>query len=163
LILHPVQCKIYRAHAHLQSFHAERLRYFSSKPNEVVMNVNLERNAVESVSGPIPIRIPLIIGACVQNLRSSLDYLVWEMILAAQQTPTDKNQFPICSEHKRFTEAVKKGRLGGLGDEAIAAIERLRPYHGTEAFGAHPLWVINELTNINKHRHILVLPAWMLT
>jgi hypothetical protein len=33
---------------------------------------------------PIPTRFGLIIGDSLQNLRSSLDYLVWELVLAAK-------------------------------------------------------------------------------
>ena len=102
---------------------------------------------------PIPSSIPLRIGDCFQNLRSSLDYLVWELVLAVNNTPTNKHQFPICDKAEAFKDAVKRGRLKGISPEALAQIERLQPYH-TRNGGA--LKLINDFANINKHRRMLL-------
>src|SRR5438874_961946 len=44
-----------------------------------------------------------IIGDCVQNLRASLDYLVYELaITELRKKPRERTQFPIATSHKLF-------------------------------------------------------------
>jgi len=39
----------------------------------------------------------------------------------------------------------------------ISEIELLQPYHHGDQFNLHPLWILNKLANINKHRRLLVV------
>ena len=153
-----VQCKLYRAKEHLDELHAETQRYLQSNPAKMVRQREGSRDEYigKVVAGaPIPKRIPLIIGDFLENLRSSLDYLVWEVVLTAKNTPDHQNMFPICTTLEAFEGQVARHRLDGVPPGAVTAIDALQPYHeGADAKG-HVLFLIDDLCNINKHRRIL--------
>lgn len=103
---------------------------------------------------PIPSRFGFIIGDCFQNLRSSLDYLVRELVIAAGNKPTDREMFPICKTPKGFKGAVERGQLEGIPADAFKEIESIQPYNLGDDWEKSTLWVVDELTNINKHRRV---------
>lgn len=158
--LNSVELKIFRAARHIQALQAELEGYFKGNPGKMVREPNTPDDVAVFTfrsPGPIPARFGLIIGDCLQNLRSSLDYLVWELVLVANKQPTKNNMFPICSTRERFQEAVdKRDRLLGIAPEAVALIESLQPYHLGQDFEKATLLVLDDLANINKHRRILL-------
>lgn len=152
-----VRNKVGWAERHRQLLSVEIGRYFSqSVPQMVVEMTPGEMFDGMAVSGPsIPLEVPLIIGDCLQNLRSSLDYLVWELCEAANVQPTERNQFPICDTAKKYRDA-RGQQLAGVPRAAQTEIERLQPFNLGSAYMANELWILNRLTNISKHRRILV-------
>jgi len=135
-------------------------RYFKNDPCHIATEVDPVTNQIAGtrlvVTSPLPAEIPLIIGDCVQNLRTALDYLVWELVLAANNTPGKKNAFPVCASPESFKKDIGRGLLLGAADVAIAEIESIQPYHGGNNPEVAVLWVLNQLTNINKHRRLLI-------
>jgi hypothetical protein len=104
----------------------------------------------------IPVIIPLICGDALQNIRSTLDYLVWELVLANKDKPDEANAFPVCKDPASFSDA-KKRRLRGIHADAVALIESMQPYtfgKGNEEQSF--LFVLDKLANIQKHRSILI-------
>jgi hypothetical protein len=86
-------------------------------------------------------------------MRSSLDHLVWQLVLANGATPTKRNTFPICNTPDCFSSEVRKNRLQGVSPEAQAIIDGWQPYRrGKDLCDLHPLWILSEFTNIDKHR-----------
>lgn len=157
--LDSVRQKIIRAAEHCKSLEAEATRYFSANPGEVVTEEEPHSHRIVlkfSERIPVPVAVPLIIGDVLQNLRSSLDYLVWELVLAAKNNPGDKHMFPICNSIEAFEGQLKRGRLDGVAPEAIAEIKGLQPYHHGQDKEKAPIRVLETFTNINKHRRILV-------
>jgi hypothetical protein len=140
-------CKLFRAKEHLDGIQVETQRYYQANPAKVVRQ---QKGSPDEFIGrvvtnaPIPKRIPLIIGDFLQNLRSSLDYLVWELVLSAKNTPDHNNMFPICTTPEAF-----RGQL------AIAEIEALQPCHDGQDTKGNVLAMIDDLCNVNKHRRIL--------
>lgn len=153
-----VCCKLYRAKKHLEELQTETERYFKTNPAKVVREQDSSPDEFVGkivASIPIPKRIPLIIGDALQNLRSSLDYLVWELVIAAKNTPNHENMFPICTTPEAFKGQLSRNRLRGIPTDAVTDIDDLQPYHeGADAKG-HVLFMIDDLCNINKHRRIL--------
>ena len=156
--LDSVKQKIYRAKEHWDELYDEIVRYYGSDPGTLVL-------AEESRPGnelyifkekkPVPAKIALILGDALQCLRSSLDYLVWELVEAAGNTPHRQLQFPVALSEKQYRDdLVKRRRLDGVAPEAIAIIDQLQPY-----LQAHPketvLGILDELTNVNKHRRVI--------
>jgi hypothetical protein len=86
------------------------------------------------------------IGEICYNLRTTLDYLIFELAKLDSGVPQEGTQFPIIDMKRDFDS--RKGRwLKGLNDAHVAAIERLQPYAGcrwTKAF--------RDLSNRDKHR-----------
>lgn len=157
--LDSVKLKIFRAAQHIESLNSELKRYFESNPGKMVRQPHAcENEAIFKFvpNGPMPARFGLILGDVLQNLRSSLDYLVWELVLAANGQPTEKNMFPVCSTIEFFEEQVRRHRLDGVPPDAIAEIKSLQPCHLGQDFSKSLLWTLDEFANINKHRRILL-------
>lgn len=114
----------------------------------------------------------LRIGDIVTNLRDSLDHIAYQLAL---QTTKDLKvletiYFPV-NERK---DGNFLSRTKHFKPEAVKETERFQPYNtgGTNYFArnqdtgvsdgsnpkSHVLWVINELTRIDKHRHITIMP-----
>jgi hypothetical protein len=151
-----VRRKVAWAGRHRQLLNTEVGRYFAqSVPQMMVEMTPGEIFDQMTVHGPgIPLEIALIIGDCLQNLRSSLDYLVWELCEAANTKPTEKNQFPICAVRKKYQDA-RGQQLAGVPKAAQTEIEKLQPFNAAVP-ESNELWILNRLTNISKHRRILV-------
>ena len=97
----------------------------------------------------------IIIGDFLHNTRSALDHLVWQLVIANGQIPSNSNMFPICNDSLSFAHQISRGRLNGIPLQAHARIEALQPYQrGKPLCDMHPLWILSELTNIDKHRSV---------
>jgi hypothetical protein len=155
-----VNYKIIRAITHLKELQAEVERYFETNPAKVVRQAEGDPSQFVGkleARGPIPARFPVIIGDCLQNARSALDYLVWELVLAAKNQPGRHNMFPVCSTLEWFDrQLINQRRLDGVATDAIAEIRGLQPYHRGQDFDKTMLWIIDDLCNINKHRRVLL-------
>ncbi len=129
--LHSVTHKISWAERHRETIKAEITQYFEQSAGRIVAEVNtqLYGSGIVRFMGPdVPESVSYRIGDCLQNLRSALDYLVWELCLAANATPTEDNAFPICESSESF-KRLRARRLRGIADKAVTQIELLQPYH----------------------------------
>lgn len=100
----------------------------------------------------------LLLGDYLHNLRSALDHMVWQLVLANGERPTRSNEFPIAVDPVWFDRKAKR-YLSGVHDDAVAVIRRLQPF-GVSDEGKpelDPLWLLNELENVDKHRLVHVL------
>src|SRR5258708_22420551 len=153
-----VKWKLIRAQEHLDALQTETQRYYQSNPAKVVRQA--EGSPDEFIGeivwdGPIPMSIPLVIVDFIQNLRSSLDYLVWELVLTAKNTPTHNNMFPICTTPEAFDAQLARHRLDGIPADAVTEIRTLQPYHDGQDVKGNVLAMIDDFCNINKHRRLL--------
>jgi len=158
--LESVRLKIERAREHYRSFSVEAHELLHGYSGKLSVEVRPFENFVSPSFEPdaaLSIRLPMILGDCFQNLRSALDYIVWELVLAAGKTPTDKNSFPVCDTREIFEKTTKRGSLDGLSEAMVREIEFLQPYNDGESLNGHPYWLLNKLCNINKHRRILLV------
>jgi len=151
--------KIVRAEEHQYALCLELVEYFKSNPGKIVRQ---PQGSPDKYVGrvetkiPIPVRVPYIVGDCLQNTRSALDYLVRELVLIANNKPTDHEMFPICDTAKGFKEAVMRGQLDSIPAAASKLIEKLQPYHLGQDWEKASLRVLNDLCNVNKHRRIIL-------
>jgi hypothetical protein len=94
-----VTWKLYRAKQHYDELTKELVEYFRNGPGELV---EAAESAPENqilgykLKGDVPARFGLIAGDFLQNMRSSLDYLVWQLVIANKRKPGTCNAFPIC-------------------------------------------------------------------
>lgn len=97
---------------------------------------------------PVPLIISVLVGEIIYNLRSALDYLIYELAQLDSQQIKQGTQFPIEDCPKRFG-CRRNTFLKGVNDKHVTDIERLQPYKGCE-------WtrVLRELSNPDKHRHL---------
>jgi hypothetical protein len=156
---HSVHLKMYRAREHYESLEEELEKFFSKRIDETKELERVGDVVAANESANVPLRIPIIIGDCLQNMRSALDYLVWELVKVNGRKPNRNNMFPICLTEEAFHKAIDGGRLRGIHRDANTLIKQLQPYHTEEASRKrHVLSVLDALSNINKHRHVIATP-----
>jgi hypothetical protein len=102
----------------------------------------------------IPVEIPLLIGDALQNLRTSLDYLAWEWVLATAGTPTKRTSFPITESAQKYL-SDSPGKVAGMRQEVIDKIATYKPYKG----GNEALWRLHALNNGDKHRLLIAVAS----
>jgi hypothetical protein len=98
-----------------------------------------------------------LIGDAVHNIRSALDYLIYELAppnVRAKGT----TQFPISLTPQKFTDSAF--RIEGITGDERKLIERVQPYHSDHP-RTHPLAVLNRLSNRDKHRLLVPVVAGM--
>lgn len=116
----------------------------------------------------------LVIGDVVQNLRSGLDHLVYELAATHTDPITKKDarnsQFPIIGDESAkgvtgngpvaWKNNALPSQLKCISPSAQSIIEKLQPYQLGTSFRNHPLWRLAELSNIDKHRMLHVSAAY---
>lgn len=97
----------------------------------------------------------LVIGDCVQNFRSALDHMVWQLApqKARRDAPTSL-EFPIFLDPLRYNAAAPT-RIASLPAAAQRIIESVQPFNRDEPI-KDPLWQLHTLSNIDKHRRLHV-------
>jgi hypothetical protein len=155
--LDPALLKLRRADEHIEDI-KERIRRFSGQPYKVISHFDKDTGKWElRLSGVknIPETWPLIIGDAVNNLRSALDHLMWNLVLLNNGGPARGTQFPISINGNSYDGDT--GQLtAGASVAHIAKIKSLQPYHRVGTEQTHPLFWVNELARFDKHRVLLL-------
>jgi hypothetical protein len=100
-----------------------------------------------------PLRWGVLIGDVVHNMRSALDHLAWQLVLLNAAQPTTRTQFPIYGDEAAYRRESAQQVVDGISDDDKAAIEELQPFrHPRGADKPHHLSVLQELSNVDKHR-----------
>jgi hypothetical protein len=94
--------------------------------------------------------IGILTGEIFYNLRTALDYLVFELAKIYSGTEQSGTQFPIMDAKQDFDGRGKTTFLNGVNPTHIACIERLQPYNGCN-------WTrrLRDYSNADKHRHFV--------
>jgi hypothetical protein len=166
--------KIERARRHLSDLRTEIELYTAKR------SIRLETTADADTGLPIvrirtsasdrpPLRLALIAGDAVHNLRSALDHVA--VALANAGTGSDRwTQFPIYADKQRY-EGNESRLLRGVSDTYRSRIEALQPYHARGLAGPeydvldhrHPIaknvsiMLVDRLDIADKHN--LLLPV----
>jgi hypothetical protein len=151
-----IRHKLQRARKHLHDLHAAVEAFRESKPYKIcakphpVKQIRHTVLCVESVQ-PLPPEIPLIIGDAVHNMRSCLDHLAWQLVLANGNTPDRATYFPILDPAKDPSPKVKAETGKGMSDDARDLIWQLQP----RVSGLNKLWQLHQLDIFDKHRLVI--------
>jgi hypothetical protein len=155
--------KLGRAREHLASLVSEQQEFLEARPfsvhGEFLADSGTYVFKVDEVADP-PLRCSIIIGDVLQNTRSALDHLVWQLVLLNDDTPGKQNQFPICSTEKQYRSAAKK-QLRGVGKQAEELIDAFQPYRAGHDPDAHPLARLRDLSNADKHKIVHTTFSWL--
>jgi hypothetical protein len=94
----------------------------------------------------------LIYADLLGNLRATLDYLAWQLVLTAGNTPTNQTGFPAAKNRSNF-KSLRAQKLSGIKGKWVDLIESLQPYN------AHRLdddmfFILDHNNNIAKHQAI---------
>ena len=105
--------------------------------------------------------IPLQIGDAVHSMRSSLDYLADEICKSNSPTKAGSRHiyFPFGEDKDNLIGRVRKmtDNQGLPVDIADLIINKIRPWRHPEGTGNTPLWSLNRLDQIDKHK--LLVPT----
>lgn len=99
-----------------------------------------------------PVIVPILIGEIYYNLKSALDYLVFDLTEHDSGSPQDGTQFPIEDTEKKFRKRQRQGRLKGLSDAHVTAIQQRQPYKGCSW-----TWELKTIRNPDVHRQLVKL------
>ncbi len=166
--------KIDRAKEHLQVLEQEIAAFLRPDAYEIVCefddqqhiggwNRALVRQRVVFQKGIPLMRWGTVVGDVIHNLRGALDNAVYGISFSRDpiEFRDDKTtEFPICATPKLYNAARGSQRpphhgIRGLCPDAKAIIEGLQPYHRGNLKDDW-LWILRELSNIDKHRRIHV-------
>jgi hypothetical protein len=101
---------------------------------------------------PIPDEFALLMGDAIHNLRSTLDYSICDVCIAAGADP-ERVQFPFAKRAESLESVIKNRQVQLAGPKIVQAIRDLKPYPGgnDDLFGLHMLDIAD------KHR--LLIPT----
>jgi hypothetical protein len=120
---------------------------------------NTRYSLILRVNEPAPFqRWSLMIGDCLNNLRASLDHLIYT-VAAHESSPEFPRyeralQFPITDSRPEFDKAVERRQLGEISEPVRACIERMQPYNRPHPTLPPLLTILRTLNNADKHRLI---------
>lgn len=158
--------KLIRADYHLRDLNAAIAGWLGSRPYTFTDYPHPDRlgetvRRIEPTKPPA--RIALVFGDYVNALRAALDHVVFDL---CGRPANDKTGFPIfcvrtpgpfVGRHRKGYVQEAPKLLRGVGQQAQQFIEGRQPYHWADFAGRHPLWVLSELVNADKHRAIPVI------
>jgi len=181
---HPLdgaRAKVHRANRHMKELETEIALSGYADSIGFAQEFHADANTIEvTLQGvpELPVEWALMAADCVQNLRSALNYLAWELSRwnlqrqGLSREPDRKTQFPINTAPRQFDAY----RLPDVHPDHVAIIQSLQPNEAPFLSGQpegallyasvptlakqHVLGPIVELTNEDKHR---VLPSLLTT
>ena len=179
-----------RAREHLVTLNDEVSTFLDCKPYE--MFEEHRRGGTELVyrvraHETPPLAWSAIVGDCVQNMRSALNYLAWELA-CLEEDPPYQTAFPINVTPESFYQRYKPTRpkvagqptprsglykIKGMGRKAQATVVGLQPFNGRYGLSAgtvpaggwrplwenHPLSRLEKLAGLDRHRALRVVGA----
>ena len=159
-VLYNHELRLERALQHLQGLETEVTRWLGTNPYSLFHEFDTQGddNVIRVWSyGTMPLEFGLIISDCVHNLRAALDNLFYDLALAYNRgnplvpDAEQRVMFPIFGDGKEFK---RKGayRIRDIDPGAQAVIKGLQPYTRGNKYASEPLWALNELSRIDKHR-----------
>lgn len=158
------RAKIDRAQEQLGELRAESDRFLGSVPFELFSENDAATGELVvrcRVRAAPPGRIAIISGEIVHGLRSALDHVVWQLVLANAHQPTSKTEFPVFADERRYAEAAAR-KIAGVSDEAAHRIRELQPFIAGQRHRDHALWLVHELDIEDKHHRLHVIGGALL-
>lgn len=105
---------------------------------------------------PIPHRLSVLAGEVLHDLRSCLDHLVYQLIVAhTGREPSYRTyEFPVSCTEKHFTTSVPR-KLREVSPTGVKLISQVQPFTFKRPTQTS-LYVLRELNLVDKHRLLLL-------
>jgi len=160
--LEAAEAKIRRAHEDLQTLHADAQRFLDRQPYFIAVEFERESGwhvARAQLREEPPPGLSVRVGGIAYQILSALNLVTWSVAvrkLGARRAEAMRNaiQFPVTFSPRHFAN-TRLVREALVSRQALAVFERLQPYnghHGLAAAREHPLAIIKELADADKHR-----------
>jgi hypothetical protein len=170
--MHPLdgcRAKIQRARLHIAELgesvraFADHAPYKITGEHDQATNEFVFRAEAVPDFAPVPIDLILIAGEVAHQLRSALDHLVWQLVIAntglPPPRPATRIQFPIFKTEAGYNERAPS-MIVGVSDNARMRIQAAQPYHAGPDAERTLTWVVQQLNNTEKHRIIPVTTSY---
>jgi len=175
--MHPLDghlWKLHRAKQHLDSLYNELVVFLQPGCYQIVDEFDPEGQAIRQVlrrritftREPPLFHWGTMIGDYIQNVRSALDHVIFAISYSRNpdEFVDDRTTFfPVFNDPDAFRRPRRKRpplhEIRGIPPDAKAIVEGLQPYHRGKESAGDPLWLLHEMSNIDKHRNIH-LTAW---
>jgi len=108
-------------------------------------------DAVSDEARQATTELSLIYSDFLSNLRSALDYLAWQLVLVAGNTPDERQTgFPVADTRQNWN-SIRSQKLKGIKGRWVDEIEGLQPFNDANP-ERHMLYVLNRNNNFSKHQ-----------
>jgi hypothetical protein len=170
--------KLNRAHKHLERLQAEIDEWAGPYERSVTHEPDADRAGYTAFYVDVPTPpsdFSLRISEFLHNLRSGLDSLAFALANAyTDPLPLDvieQSEFPIFGDEGWGKDRRRRGAMGRVlfqrgkskirawHPEAQTIVETLQPYHRGYGFRLDPLWRLQELNIMDKHRLLFTTAA----
>jgi hypothetical protein len=159
-----VAAKLRRAQTHFEGLRVEVDAFLNAEPPPYRIVTADDPHSgdriyrMEIVQAPPAIDWAVVVGDVIHNLRSGLDHLAHVLCRANVPTkePPSGTEFPIFVDEERFNSANRGGglyKIRGMTEDAQEAIRQFQPYLHGDAAKSQSLWLLQEMSNIDKHRY----------
>jgi hypothetical protein len=143
--------KVDRADEHLRELH-QLLDAHMRRPDLIVGTIGYDPDTYRyypryRVQG-VPHKALVVAGDVIHNLRSALDHVIWQLVLANGGTPTRQTDFPIHLKRKPVRI------VGGVSPTTQRLVEAVQPFNAEtwEQPTTLPLAKLQHISNVDKHR-----------
>lgn len=150
-----VREKLGRANDHLDRLEADTRAHLKSQPYGFVGKREGSYHVIRvRVHRETPLALAVTLGDVLYQLRPAFDHLAYALALLKGKPPKG-TEFPVFRDKTKFLRTGSGGgmwKVRGLCPDHQAIVKALQPYHAGRDSITHPLWVLHELTNADKHR-----------
>lgn len=105
---------------------------------------------------PMPSRLSTLFGEWLYLLRAALDGIAYYLAVRDSGLDPPPNEqliyFPIKDSSEEYDKPSHRRRLTALSDDTFALLRKVQPFHMSFGGRAHPLWWIDELARLDRHR-----------
>ena len=158
-----VRVKVERAKQHIVDLNLRLKAFLDSNPYKVGTYRNPEtRQLIYFLTGVrnVPPQIGLVVGDVIQNLRSALDHLAFQLYMLGPGGQAggsgSRTHFPIADDSAKYKIGAPR-KIKGLRPDAIKAIDAIKPYKGGGTDKSDALWRLEKMNNIDKHRILIAI------
>jgi hypothetical protein len=164
--------KLRRATEHLHTLTEEMLGFRKRDPYAVTVDFEPDTGwwvaKAQVREEPSP-RLSVLVGEIAYECLSALNHLVWELAVrkigrnkAAKGSVRNFVQFPVATSPANWAE-IPLVRKQPVSKKALGLMEGLQPYNGRDGqagVSSHPLSLIRDVANADKHRVLAVAFAY---
>ena len=148
--------KLDRADAHVEELRGLLLDYMR-QPDVVTGTMAGAPRTGHVTFLPVTPMVQVVIGDIAHNLRSALEHVTWQLVLANGGRPklgAGGTQFPILAEEPPAPLEVRAHPGPGVSTDALRIIEAAQPYKDPEPMMRqhNSLAVLAHVSNTDKHR-----------
>ena len=151
-----LNARIVRAEENVRNLDREVTTFLAGSPYYSVQHDEANGDRVWSlkINSEIPLAFSVLVGEIIHDLRSTLDHMIYHLVLQNGGTPTFSTAFPIYDSAMDFKKDGKS-KIKGVSSQVAHVVDTTKPYKN----GNDALYQLHRLSIIDKHRAPLLLGA----